>query len=122
MHKGYEILITLLKFDVFFFVAYAIQKFTLVDTSDRTIVATFSNGRTLARQQLLIGLAIPGSIILLALAFFGVMKENRPTTVFVMISLVAAEAFFIYELHYLHRPVNQPRFVNSAKYLTFFSK
>ncbi|KAF8997813.1 hypothetical protein BGZ52_010977, partial [Haplosporangium bisporale] len=35
MHKAYEILITLLKFDVFFFVAFAVQLFTLVDTSDK---------------------------------------------------------------------------------------
>ncbi|KAG0246647.1 hypothetical protein BGX31_011185 [Mortierella sp. GBA43] len=120
MHKGYEILITLLKFDVFFFVAYAIQMFTLVDTTDRTIITRFSNGRTLARQQLLVGLAIPGSIILLALAFFGVMKENKLATIFVMVCLLAAEPYFVYELVYLHRPENQQRFVNSAKYLTFF--
>lgn len=122
MHKGYEILITLLKFDVFFFVAYGIQMFTLVDTTDRTVITTFSNGRTLARQQLLIGLAMPASIILLALAFFGVMKENRIATVFVMTCLVAAEPYFVYALFYIHNPDNRRRFTNSAKYLTFFSK
>ncbi|KAF9363999.1 hypothetical protein BGX34_002804 [Mortierella sp. NVP85] len=120
MHKGYEILITLLKFDVFFFVAYAIQMFTLADTTDRTIITTFSNGRTLARQQLLIGLAMPASIILLALAFFGVMKENRIATVFVMTCLVAAEPYFVYALFYIHGPITRGRFTNSAKYLTFF--
>ncbi|KAI1315403.1 hypothetical protein EDD11_000907 [Mortierella claussenii] len=120
MHKGYEILITLLKFGVFFFVAYAVQMFTLVDTTDRTIIATFSNGKTLARQQLLIGLAIPASVILLALAFFGVMKENKVVTVFVMVCLTAAEPYFIYQLQYLQSPENKPRFINSVKYLTFF--
>ncbi|KAF9915294.1 hypothetical protein BX616_006482 [Lobosporangium transversale] len=120
MHKGYEILITLLKFDVFFFVAYAVQMFTLVDTTDKTIVATLSNGRTLARHQLLIGLAIPASIILLALAFFGVMKENRIISVFVMICLMAVEPYFIYQLIYLQLPENSSRFINSVKYLTFF--
>ncbi|KAF8932208.1 hypothetical protein EDD21DRAFT_384539 [Dissophora ornata] len=120
MHKGYEILITLLKFDVFFFVAYAVQMFTLVDTTDKTIIATFSDGRTLARQQLLIGLSIPAAIILLALSFFGVMKENKIATVFVMLCLTAVEPFFVYELVYLHLPQNKNRFINSMKYLTFF--
>ncbi|KAG0370934.1 hypothetical protein BGZ54_002433 [Gamsiella multidivaricata] len=119
MHKGYEILITLLKFDVFFFVAFAIQMFTLVDTTDRTIIATF-NGRTLARQQLFIGLSIPAAVLLLALAFFGVMRESRIATIFVMLCLTAVEPYFIYQLVYLHRPENSARFINSIKYLTFF--
>ncbi|KAF9923556.1 hypothetical protein BGZ65_008815, partial [Modicella reniformis] len=119
MHKGYEILITLLKFDVFFFVAFAIQMFTLVDTTDRTTIA-FGNGGTVGRQQLLIGLSIPASVILLALSFFGVMKEKRFVTLFVMTCLVAVEPYFIYELVYLHRPENKARFINSMKYLTFF--
>ncbi|KAG0316520.1 hypothetical protein BGZ99_006849 [Dissophora globulifera] len=120
MHKGYEILITLLKFDVFFFTAYAIQVFTLVDTTDKLIIGSLGGGRTLARQQLLIGLAMPGAVILLGLAFFGVMRENRVATVFVMLCLAASEPYFIYQLVYIYLPANQPRFVNSAKFLTFF--
>ncbi|KAF9934958.1 hypothetical protein BGZ67_003621 [Mortierella alpina] len=120
MHKGYEILITLLKFDVFFFVAYAIQMFTLVDTTDKMVIATFKDGTTLARQQLLIGLAMPASIILLVLAFFGVRRENRIATIIVMVCLAAAEPYFIYQLVYLHLPQNRDRFINSVKYLTFF--
>lgn len=122
MHKGYEILITLLKFDVFFFVAFAIQLFTLVDSTDRTIIATFADGRTLARQQLLIGLSIPAAVILLGLSFFGVMKENRIATLFVLVCLVATEPYFVYQVVYIHLPANKPRFISSLKYLTFFSK
>ncbi|KAG0252300.1 hypothetical protein BG011_007081, partial [Mortierella polycephala] len=121
MYKGYEILLTLLKFDVFFFVAYAIQMFTLVDASDKTVLATFSDGRTLSRHQVLIGLAMPASAILLMLAFFGVMKENKIATIIVMVCLTCAEPYFIYQLVYLHMPANRLRFINSHKYLTFFS-
>ncbi|KAF9321790.1 hypothetical protein BG003_011514 [Podila horticola] len=119
MHKGYEILITLLKFDVFFFVAFAIQLFTLVDTTDKMVLATIG-GRDLSRQQVLVGLGIPASIILLGLAFFGVMKEKKIVTIIVMLCLVAVEPYFIYQLVYIHLPAYQKRFTNSRKYLTFF--
>ncbi|GJJ69411.1 hypothetical protein EMPS_01757 [Entomortierella parvispora] len=120
MHKGYEILITLLKFDIFFFIAFAIQLFTLVDSTDRTIIATFADGRTFSRQQLLIGLSIPAAVILLGLSFYGVMKENRIVTLFVLVCLVATEPYFVYQLVYIHLPANTPRFISSLKYLTFF--
>ncbi|KAG0054187.1 hypothetical protein BGZ83_011797 [Gryganskiella cystojenkinii] len=120
MHKGYEILITILKFDVFFFVAFAIQLFTLVDSTDKVIFATFSDGRTFSRHQLFIGLSIPAAVILLILSFYGVMKENKIATLFVLVCLVATEPYFIYQMVYIHLPDNAPRFTNSAKYLTFF--
>ncbi|KAG0198555.1 hypothetical protein BGX28_007991 [Mortierella sp. GBA30] len=63
---------------------------------------------------------MPASIILLGLAFFGVMKENRIATIFVMSCLTAAQGYFIYQLVYLHLPKNKERFINSVKYLTFF--
>ncbi|KAF8982297.1 hypothetical protein BGZ46_001523 [Entomortierella lignicola] len=119
MHKGYEILITLLKFDVFFFVAFAIQMFTLVDTTGGRIIATLES-RNFTLQQLLIGLSIPASIILLALAFLGVMKENRVASIFVMICLLAGEPYFIYQLVYIRLPGNIDRYRSSLKYLTFF--
>ncbi|KAF9427667.1 hypothetical protein BGZ94_004439 [Podila epigama] len=119
MHKAYEILITLLKFDVFFFVAFAIQLFTLVDTTDKMVLATI-NGRPFARLQLLVGMGIPASIILLGLSFYGVMKEKKIVTLFVMACLVAVEPYFVYQLIYIRRPENVHRFVNSMKYLTFF--
>ncbi|KAG0347623.1 hypothetical protein BG004_007317 [Podila humilis] len=119
MHKAYEILITLLKFDVFFFVAFAIQIFTLVDTTDKTVLATL-NGHTFSRQQVFVGLGMPASVILLGLAFFGVMKENKIACMFVMVCLVAVEPYFIYQLVVIHLPANYYRFSNSMKYLTFF--
>ncbi|KAF9174045.1 hypothetical protein BGX20_001231 [Mortierella sp. AD010] len=80
------------------------------------------DGKDFTRQQLLIGLSIPASVILLGLAFFGVMKENRIATIFVMICLVAVQPYFIYQLVVMY---NRPegsinRFANSIKYLTFF--
>jgi len=121
MHKAYEILITLLKFDIFFFVGFAIQMFTLVGTSDHTLIGHIG-GREVFRQHLLVGLSIPASILLLALAFFGVMRENKIVTIFVMACLTAAEPYFIYQLVYLSWPANLEKFINSRKYLTFFSK
>ncbi|KAF9436212.1 hypothetical protein BGZ76_004565 [Entomortierella beljakovae] len=121
MHKGYEILITLLKFDVFFFISLAIQIFTLVSTDQKPVILHWGS-LTFTRQQIFIFLSIPASIILLALAFFGVMKENRIATIFVMVSLVAVEPYFIYQLIVIYDsdPENAKRFINSAKYLTFF--
>lgn len=121
MHKAYEILITLLKFDVFFFVGFAIQMFTLVGTTDHTYIGTIG-GREVYRQHLLVGLSIPASVILLALAFFGVMKEKKIVSIFVIFCLAAAEPYFIYQLVYLHLPQHQDKFQASRKYLTFFSK
>ncbi|KAG0275557.1 hypothetical protein BGZ95_008649 [Linnemannia exigua] len=119
MHKAYEILITLLKFDVFFFVGFAIQMFSLVGTSDHTFIGTIG-GRQVFRQHLLVGLSIPASVLLLVLAFFGVMKENKIVSIIVIFCLAAAEPYFIYQLVYLHLPANQDKFKDSRKYLTFF--
>ncbi|KAK3848638.1 MAG: hypothetical protein J3R72DRAFT_429426 [Linnemannia gamsii] len=119
MHKAYEILITLLKFDVFFFVGFATQMFSLVGTSDHTFIGTIS-GRPVYRLHLLVGLSIPASVLLLVLAFFGVMKENKIVSIFVIFCLAAAEPYFIYQLVYLHLPANQFKFMESRKYLTFF--
>ncbi|KAG0066351.1 hypothetical protein BGZ89_007360 [Linnemannia elongata] len=119
MHKAYEILITLLKFDVFFFVGFAIQMFTLVGTADHTYIGTIG-GRQVYRQHLLVGLSIPASVILLALAFFGVMKEKKIVSIFVIFCLAAAEPYFIYQLVYLHLPQNRDKFLASRRYLTFF--
>ncbi|KAF9581668.1 hypothetical protein BGW38_001227 [Lunasporangiospora selenospora] len=119
MHKGYEILMTFLKLDVFFFVAFAVQLFTLVGTISDPL-ANLPNGVTLTRHQLLLGLAIPGSMILLGLSFFGYMRENKIASVIVMVCLSAAEPYFVYQLIEVHRPMNFDRFINSRKYLTFF--
>ncbi|KAF9130456.1 hypothetical protein BGW39_003044 [Mortierella sp. 14UC] len=119
MHKAYEILITLLKFDVFFFVGFAIQMFSLVGTADHTLIGTIS-GQQVYRLHLLVGLSIPASALLLALAFFGVMRENKLVSIFVIFCLAAAEPYFIYQLVSLHQPNNQNQFQDSRKYLTFF--
>jgi hypothetical protein len=121
MHKAYEVLITILKFDVFFFVGFAIQMFTLVGTSDHTFIGTIA-GREVYRQHLLVGLSIPASVILLALAFFGVMREKKIVSIFVICCLAAVEPYFIYQLVVLHLPRNKGRFQSSRNYLTFFSK
>ncbi|KAG0212853.1 hypothetical protein BGX33_003331 [Mortierella sp. NVP41] len=119
MHKAYEILITLLKFDVFFFVGFATQMFTLVGTSDHTIIGRLA-GRDVYRHHLLVGLSIPASVVLLVLAFYGVMRENKIVSLIVMACLAAAEPYFIYQLVYLHLPDNLAKFMDSRKYLTFF--
>ncbi|KAG0308321.1 hypothetical protein BGZ97_000094 [Linnemannia gamsii] len=119
MHKAYEVLITILKFDVFFFVGFAIQMFTLVGTSDHTFIGTIA-GREVYRQHLLVGLSIPASVILLALAFFGVMREKKIVSIFVICCLAAVEPYFIYQLVVLHLPRNKGRFQSSRNYLTFF--
>jgi hypothetical protein len=100
---------------------FAIQMFTLVGTSDHTFIGTIG-GQKVYLQYLLVGLSIPASILLLALTFFGVMKENKFASIFVIFFLAAVEPYFIYQLVYLHLPINQNQFLDSRKYLTFFSK
>ncbi|KAG0266946.1 hypothetical protein DFQ27_009304 [Actinomortierella ambigua] len=119
MRKFYEVLITLLKLDIFFFLAFAVQMFFLVDTTDKTVWLTIG-GTPLARSQVLIGLAIPGAILLLGLSFFGIMRESKYVTMFVMVCFCAAEPYFIYQAVYLHQPANRDRYRLSLKYLTFF--
>ncbi|KAF9971905.1 hypothetical protein BGZ73_005037 [Actinomortierella ambigua] len=119
MRKFYEVLITLLKLDIFFFLAFAVQMFFLVDTTDKTVWLTIG-GTPLARSQVLIGLAIPGAIVLLGLAFYGIMRESKYVTLFVMVCFIAAEPYFVYQAIYLHQPQNRDRYRLSLKYLTFF--
>ncbi|RKP39723.1 hypothetical protein BJ085DRAFT_29671 [Dimargaris cristalligena] len=86
MYKRHQILITLLKLDVFFLIGYSVQLATLVlKTTD-------------AETWVQIGLVIPGSVLLLSLAFFSLSREHGPSMLIVMVILGLSPAYFIYRL------------------------
>ncbi|KAJ1960994.1 hypothetical protein IWQ62_004022 [Dispira parvispora] len=110
-YKRHQILITLLKLDVFFFIAYSVQLATLVlkDTDVET--------------WLQIGLVIPGSVLVLFLAFFALHREIGYCMLAVMGILVAGLAYFVYRLvrmYTAHHASSFDPYWDSRNYLLFF--
>ncbi|ORY02983.1 hypothetical protein K493DRAFT_311872 [Basidiobolus meristosporus CBS 931.73] len=107
MYKAYQILLTLLKLDVFFFIGYSVQLATLVYNSDDV------------ETWIQLTVAIPGSVVLLALAFYGLHKEKKLFMYIFMACLALVIVYCIYKFVKMYQPDN--RFANSREYLTFFN-
>ncbi|KAJ1921191.1 hypothetical protein H4219_000790 [Mycoemilia scoparia] len=109
-YMAHQILITLLKLDVFFFISYSIQLATLVlKKSD-------------AETYVQMAVVIPGSVIFLILVFYALHRENKWLMLFVIVCLGLSPIYFIYK--FLRMYVNIDKYddpyADTRKYLTFF--
>ncbi|KAK9768697.1 hypothetical protein K7432_000453 [Basidiobolus ranarum] len=107
MYKAYQILLTLLKLDMFFFIGYSVQLATLV-----------YNSRDV-ETWIQITVAIPASVVLLALASYALHKENKAIMYFFMGCLALVIVYCIYKFVKMYQP--DDRFSDSREYLTFFN-
>ncbi|KAJ2768423.1 hypothetical protein IWQ56_002519 [Coemansia nantahalensis] len=109
-YKWHQILLTLLKLDVFFFIAYSVQLATLV--------LRVSDPETWVQ----IGVVIPGSVVFLVLSFWALKVEKKRVMVAVIVCLGLSPAYFIYRLVRMNVNINKASdpFLDSRKYLTFF--
>ncbi|KAJ2724287.1 hypothetical protein GGI07_002060 [Coemansia sp. Benny D115] len=109
-YKWHQILQTLLKLDIFFFISYSVQLATLV--------LRVSDPETWVQ----IGVVIPGSVVFLVLSFWALKVEKKRVMVVVIVCLGLSPAYFIYKLVRMNvgiDPNNDP-YLDSRKYLTFF--
>jgi hypothetical protein len=103
----YHIYILLLKFDVYFFLGFSFQFAMLV------IVVQSDTIQHLA-------ISIPGTIILLALAYYAVRKENKILVYATLISFVAGIGYLVSKLAAIYIQ-NDRRFEASKNSTTLFS-
>ncbi|KAJ1648495.1 hypothetical protein J3B02_000160 [Coemansia erecta] len=109
-YKWHQILLTLLKLDIFFFISYSVQLATLV--------LRVSDPETWVQ----IGVVIPGSVVFLVLSFWALKVEKRRVMIIVIICLGLSPAYFIYKLVRMNVGIdkNNDPYLDSRKYLTFF--
>ncbi|KAJ2402829.1 hypothetical protein GGI23_000423 [Coemansia sp. RSA 2559] len=109
-YKWHQILLTLLKLDIFFFISYSVQLATLV--------LRVSDPETWVQ----IGVVIPGSIVFLVLSFWALKVEKRIVMIVVIMCLGLSPAYFIYKLVRMNVGISKDNdpYLDSRKYLTFF--
>ncbi|KAJ2783077.1 hypothetical protein H4R18_001898 [Coemansia javaensis] len=109
-YKWHQILLTLLKLDVFFFIAYSVQLATLV--------LRVSDPETWVQ----IGVVIPGSVVFLVLSFWALKVEKKRVMIAVIVCLGLSPAYFIYKLVRMNVGIDKANdpYLDSRKYLTFF--
>ncbi|KAJ1732168.1 hypothetical protein LPJ61_002172 [Coemansia biformis] len=109
-YKWHQILLTLLKLDVFFFIAYSVQLATLV--------LRVSDPETWVQ----IGVVIPGSVVFLVLSFWALKVEKKRVMIVVIVCLGLSPAYFIYKLVRMNVGVAKATdpYLDSRKYLNFF--
>ncbi|KAJ2003286.1 hypothetical protein GGI06_005647, partial [Coemansia sp. S85] len=109
-YKWHQILLTLLKLDIFFFISYSVQLATLV--------LRVSDPETWVQ----IGVVIPGSVLFLVLSFWALKVENKRMMVVVIVCLGLSPAYFIYKLVRMNVGIDRDNdpYLDSRKYLTFF--
>ncbi|KAI8325366.1 hypothetical protein GQ54DRAFT_237973, partial [Martensiomyces pterosporus] len=109
-YKWHQILLTLLKLDIFFFISYSVQLATLV--------LRVSDPETWVQ----IGVVIPSSVLFLVLAFWALKVEHRHVMLVVIACLGLSPAYFIYKLVRMNVGIDKTNdpYLDSRKYLTFF--
>ncbi|KAJ3078678.1 hypothetical protein HK102_004318 [Quaeritorhiza haematococci] len=109
MYRTYQIFLMLLKLDVFFVFGFGIQFLVLViRTYDPEFALTIA--------------ALPIMMTILALAVYGVRREDRWIMGLFMFGLVLALAYFVFKLARIWTQQERAEYRDTKNYLTLFSE
>lgn len=108
MYRWYQIFLMMLKLDLFFFIAFCAQFLYLVlQQNDPEYALTIA--------------ALPIAVIIIVLAVYGLKREDKLIMIVFMFGLLLAIAYFIFKLVRIQQPDQARKYVDSKRYLTFFS-
>jgi len=109
IYLWYQIFMCLLKFDYFFLMAFSVQLVLLVPSVSPL-------------ERVLTIIALPTTLLLLLIGYYGVRQEIKSVTFLFMLGLLSGSSYFIYKLFRIWQGRLDPRsYQNVFKSLTVFS-